>query len=190
MESDTAQSIPLSRDRWLGLALDTLSEQGTSKFSLEALIRAMPVSKGSFYHHFKNREEFLFALVEFWDRHQTQNVIDAMEALPEGMTAEERLWELMCVVHETQSTRHELLIRSMALEFAEIQKAVAAVDRKRFEIVRRLFSAMGWEGDELKARTMAFVVTTSLDRLIFGSEDREDYERLLRSRYELFTNRA
>ena len=41
-----------------------------------------------------------------------------MESLPSDTPAEKRLWELMCVVYETHSARHELTIRALTLEFA------------------------------------------------------------------------
>lgn len=189
MQKKDHPKIPLSRDRWLELALETLSEKGQAKFSLDALINAMPVSKGSFYHHFRNRADFLLALVDHWDRHETQNVIDALEALPEHVPAEERLWELMCVVHETHGVHHDLLIRSMALEFPEVRSRVRAVDAKRIGIVRRLFKEMGFSGDELETRVLTFVTTTSLYRLIYFEYSREDLRRLLKPRHEFFVGK-
>ena len=189
VKDDLNQKVPLSRDRWLELALETLSMKGKSKFSLDALIKAMPVSKGSFYWHFKDRAEFLMALVERWDRHETQAVIDALEAMPEGTSAEDRLWELMCFVYESKLSRYDLLIRSMTLEFPEVRKAVEIVDKKRIETVKSLFAAMGFSGDELAMRTLVFVTATSLDHQIFSGLSQEDYERQLRLRHKFFVGR-
>ena len=58
MPENYEKRAALSRDRWLELALDTMVARGRSKFSLDALIKAMPVSKGSFYWHFRDREDF------------------------------------------------------------------------------------------------------------------------------------
>jgi AcrR family transcriptional regulator len=189
MGNDVNQRVLLSRDRWLELALETLADKGRSKFSLDALIKAMPVSKGSFYHHFRNRAEFLLALVEYWDRHETRNVVEALEALPEETSAENRLWELMCIVYETMSAQHEALIRTMAMEFPEVRKCVEAVDQKRMSTVRSLFAAMGFADDELEMRTLAFVTTTSLDHQIFSGLSRDDYRRQLRLRHEFFVGK-
>jgi len=188
MGHDKEQLIPLSRDRWLELALNALSDKGKSKFSLDALIKAMPVSKGSFYWHFKNRADFLMALVEHWDRHETQNVIDALGALPEKVSPEDKLWELMRVVYETQSTRHDLLIRSLTLEFPEIREAVKIVDQKRMKTVQALFDAMGFAGDELVMRTLTFVTATTFDRQIFSELPEDEYERQLQLRHRFFVN--
>ena len=183
------QQTQLSRDRWLELAINALSDQGKSKFSLDALIKAMPVSKGSFYWHFKNRADFLLALIEHWDRHETQNVIDALDALPARVSPQDKLWELMRVVYETQSTRHDLLIRSLTLEFPAIYDAVKTVDQKRMKTVQAIFASMGFTGDELVMRTLTFVTTTSFDRQIFSGLSGEEYERQLTLRHRFFISK-
>ena len=176
----------LSREKWLELAVRAMSRECKTKFSLDSLIEAMPVSKGSFYWHFKDRAGFLVALVDYWDRNDTQSVIDALETLPDSASAAEKLWELMCIVYEMDFARYDLLIRSLVLEFPDIREAVQAVDRKRLDTVRMLFSEMGFEGDELEMRTLAFVSTTSMESLVFSDLSAENYQRQLKLRHEFF----
>ena len=59
MKRDMNQQLTgFSREKWLETALDTLARTRKSKFNLDSLIQAMPVTKGSFYSHFRNREDF------------------------------------------------------------------------------------------------------------------------------------
>jgi AcrR family transcriptional regulator len=176
----------MNRERWMELAIQTLAREGKSKFSLDALLKAMPASKGSFYWHFRDRADFLVALVDYWDRHDTQQVIDALEAMPESSTPQDRLWELMRIVHEARHSQYDLLIRSLTLEFPHLRAAVSKVDRTRFEIVKILFSEMGFAGDELEMRTHAFVVTTSLEQQILVKLPKAKYDRLLKLRHQFF----
>ena len=177
----------LSREKWLEMAIDALAYKCKSKFSLDSLLNVMPVTKGSFYSHFKNRGDFLLALVEYWDRHETKSVIDELMALPKDMTPQDKLWELMCVVYDMKFNRYELLIRSLTREVPEIKKAVKAVDQKRLEAVGQLFAEMGFEGDELQMRTLAFVTTTSQDGNVFSNLSPETYQRQLNIRHAFFT---
>ncbi|MBT8058588.1 MAG: TetR/AcrR family transcriptional regulator [Gammaproteobacteria bacterium] len=176
----------LSRERWMELAMQTLAREGKSKFSLHALLKAMPVSKGSFYWHFQNRADFLFSLVEYWDRHDTETVIQALEAMPAASSPQDKLWELMCVIYEAHHNYYDLVIRALTLEFPELHKAVSAVDRKRFEVVKSLFSEMGFTGDDLEMRTHTFVVTTSLEQQILVKLPKAKYDRLLKLRHQFF----
>ena len=186
MKPDSDYKTGLSRGKWLDLAIEAMSKSCKNKFSLESLIKAMPVSKGSFYWHFKDRAEFLAALVEYWDRHDTQSVVEALDALPQTASAADKLWELMCIVYEMRFARYDLLIRSLILEFPELQKEVASVDQKRYATVRQLFAEMGFEGDALDMRTLTFVAAASMDQLLFLDLPVEAYERQLKLRHEFF----
>lgn len=179
----------LSREQWLDIALETLSAGGKSKFNLDTLLAAMPVSKGSFYWHFRNREEFLLALVAYWDRIDTQVAVAALSSLPSNVSPEDRLWTLMLAIHEQQLNRHDLLMRSIALEFNVVREAVAAVDRTRYANVSAIFRDMGFRGEELKARSLAFVTTSSLERAIFIDLSDAQRRRLLKQRHRLFVTR-
>lgn len=163
-----------------------MTRECKSKFSLDSLLKAMPVSKGSFYWHFTDRSEFLAALVTYWNRHETQLVIDELESLPPSASAADKLWELMCVVYEMKHWRYDLMIRSLTLEFPHLQQVVAEVDQKRFDTLRGLFAELGFEGDELDMRTLSFMATTSMEKLLFLDLSEDDYERQLKLRHEFF----
>jgi AcrR family transcriptional regulator len=186
MNADSDHKTGLSREKWLDLAIDAMANSCKSKFSLDSLLKAMPVSKGSFYWHFKNRAEFLVALVEYWGRHDTLSVVEALDALPQSTSAADKLWELMCIVYEMRFGRYDLLIRSLVLEFPDLQQSVASVDQKRYDTVRQLFADMDFEGDALDMRTLTFVATASMDQLLSLDISDEAYERQLKLRHEFF----
>jgi len=186
MNNNSQHKTGLSQEKWLELAIEALSIKGKSKFSLDALIKAMPVTKGSFYWHFKNRAEFLFALVDYWGRHDTEKAIEALDALPKAVSASQKLWALMCVIYELNFTAHDLLIRSLVQEFPELEQAVAAVDQSRYNTVRQIFSELGFEDDDLDMRAFLFVSSASADQLIFLEISDEDYERQLKLRHDFF----
>jgi AcrR family transcriptional regulator len=168
-----------SREKWLEVALETLAETRKSKFNLEALIAAMPVTKGSFYNHFRDRRDFLLALVNFWDRHYTRSVIDALHSLPEETDPRQRLMELVFAVDEMKLNRFELLMRSMTLELPEIEEAVKAVDAERYDTLKSLFTGLGFEDRELDLRVRMFMTVISQeDNLLLGPPDGERSKQL------------
>jgi AcrR family transcriptional regulator len=186
MGNNSQRQSGLSREKWLELAVDTLSIKSKSKFSLDSLIKSMPVTKGSFYWHFKDRAEFLFALVDYWGRHDTKIAIKALEALPKAVSASQKLWELMCVIYELNLTAHELMIRTLVQEFPDLEPAVAAVYQSRYNTVRQIFSELGFEGDDLEMRTLLFASSASRDQLMFLEFSDEDFERQLKLRHDFF----
>jgi AcrR family transcriptional regulator len=183
---DKSKSVSFSREKWLDMAIDQMSLKCISKFSLESLIKAMPVSKGSFYSHFKNRSDFLVALAHYWDRRDTDSAIEGFSSLPKGTSPQGKLWELMRTIYDMSFNRDELLIRSLTREFPEVVKVVKSVDEKRFFYVRQLFAEMGFKGDELEMRTFAFVSLTSQEGYLLLEQSPENYERQLKLRHEFF----
>ncbi len=47
----------LTREEWLAKALEVLARKGVAGMRIDALSKALGVTKGSFYWHFKNRDE-------------------------------------------------------------------------------------------------------------------------------------
>jgi len=128
-------------------------------------------------------------LLEFRERHHTSSAVAAINALPEDCTAQDKLWELICVIHDMGFTRDELMIRCLSLEFPQIREAIKRVDGIRLKTVGQLFADMGFTGDELEVRTRSFVTVTSLDKILCSDISAEDYEHHLRLRFEFFTCR-
>ena len=135
----------------------------------------------------KNRRNTVLDLdPESRGRYDTQLPADVLDKLPQPVSAEDKLWELMCNVYELKRTRHDLLIRSLTLEFPELHQALARVDKLRFQTVRGLFAEMGFKGEVLDMRTLVFITTTSLDRLMLVDVPNDAYKHQLKLRHEFF----
>ena len=55
-----------SRKSWLNAALQALAAGGIDQVKVESLAKDLGVTKGSFYWHFKDRDQFLDELLNFW----------------------------------------------------------------------------------------------------------------------------
>jgi AcrR family transcriptional regulator len=178
------QKTGFSREKWLETALEALAKTRKSKFNLEALIAAMPVTKGSFYNHFRDRRDFLLALVDYWDRHYTQTVIESLKSLPEETDPRQRLMELVTAVDEMKLNRFELLMRSMTLELPEIVDAVRAVDRERYQTLKSIFADLGFKGSELDLRVRIFMATISQEANLLLEPPEGDWSKQLEMRVD------
>ncbi|CAH2404108.1 hypothetical protein MES5069_400111 [Mesorhizobium escarrei] len=65
-----------SKEEWVGAGLAALIEGGIESVRIERLAVSLGVSKGPFYWRFKNRDELLKAIIEFWMRDFTTLLID------------------------------------------------------------------------------------------------------------------
>lgn len=71
-----AESIPGSRERLLDAALHVIRERGYGAASVDEVCRAAGVTKGSFFHHFKTKEDMAVAAAAHFSSF-ARNVFDA-----------------------------------------------------------------------------------------------------------------
>ena len=125
----------LSNQDWLDLGLSELSKHGPSAVRIEALCAAAGRTKGSFYHHFKDRNAFIAALLDHWAQKLTQAVIDKTE------NAQNPVAKLIALntIARTLDMGVEKALRRWAGTNSAVAKSVAAVDKRRVEYVASLF---------------------------------------------------
>jgi AcrR family transcriptional regulator len=63
--------------------MDAIVEGGVAAVVVEPLATRLGTTKGSFYHHFANRDALIVAALEDWERRQTEELIPRMELIPE-----------------------------------------------------------------------------------------------------------
>ncbi len=145
-------SQKLNKDDWIKAAFTTLSESGVDAVRVEALAKRIGVTKGSFYWHFKSRQELLDALLEKW--RIEQRVIKRVEAI--GGTAKMKLINLLDSVPRgtprNNSGATELAVRSWARNDEMAAKTIAIVDKERTVWVKNYFMVLGYSESESEAR--------------------------------------
>ena len=145
----------LSKEEWLARSLEVLGKKGASELTVESLAQKLGVTKGSFYWHFKNRDNFFRQLIEYWDEQFTQTVIANISSL--GVPPEERLLELMRLVLAKRLDRFEMPVRAWAQQNPALAPLVRSVDRHRMLFVKALFREMGFDEGEADMRTRIFL---------------------------------
>jgi AcrR family transcriptional regulator len=177
----------LSREAWLEKALASLASAGHAPLRVGAIAAQLEVTKGSFYHHFENRADFVRSIVDYWEQKYTRDIASNLVANNEA--PEEWLWALIEGVAESRLTRFDVAIRAWASHDQEVRKLVARADKFRMTYVRSIFSAMGFKDSDLEARTRAFVTTVSAQDAIYDRvpiAGRQDY---LKALHRLFIQR-
>jgi AcrR family transcriptional regulator len=76
-------SRPLSASDWIAAAMEAIVEGGVATVAIEPLAVRLGATKGSFYHHFPNRDALILAALEDWERSQTEAVIERLELIPD-----------------------------------------------------------------------------------------------------------
>jgi AcrR family transcriptional regulator len=119
----------LKREDWLERGLNLLAEAGSEALTIDSLCQRFGVTKGSFYHHFKNRQAFLEALFQFWEENYTSKYIAYSL---EGESPLEQLERLQAMVLQNFGTA-EIAIRAWAQSDPLARTYQERVDRRRLE---------------------------------------------------------
>lgn len=178
----------LSRDEWLARALDVLASEGQGKLRIEAICAALGVTKGSFYWHFKDRDDFVRSLVVFWSEQFTAPVMRLVTQSASG--AGERLKSLLRVVTEGGYARYEVSIRAWAAQDPELVAVIVRdVDEQRLAFVTSIFVDLGFQGNEAEMRARACIAYMSFEASCLVKSTEEDRSRMLAQFFGIITAR-
>ncbi len=143
------ESSNLTRQNWIEQGLQTLAEKGVEAVRVEPLAKKMGVTKGSFYWHFKNREDLLDAILQEWVKLQTNSIIERVEEVG-GDAASKLLYLFELAVQD--NGRAESAIRAWATNDSKILAVLAQVDQRRLNYTKNLFLQVGFAPFEAMVR--------------------------------------
>ena len=177
----------VSKDQWLATALEELEKGGIDAVRVERLAKLLSVAKSGFYWHFNDRRDLHRHLLEYWFREYTEVVTSNPLLLQ--IEPKIRLEKTMAMVEEHDLAKYELAIRAWAEHDDMAREVVQEVTKARLDFTRRIFSEMGFKGDELETRTMLFLCYETWEIPTFGDMSVRKRRRLRKRRLELLTSK-
>jgi AcrR family transcriptional regulator len=141
-------------DKWIEEGLRALAAGGPDAIRVEALARALGVTKGSFYRHFDDRPALLDEMLDAWERLVIDQVIERVES--EGGGAKDKLRRLFALASSPAGRliQIDVAIREWARRDPRIGKRLKRVDNRRMDYMRTLFGAFCRDRDEVDFRCM------------------------------------
>ncbi|WP_431047990.1 TetR/AcrR family transcriptional regulator [Streptomyces sp. P1-3] len=171
------------RHKWIDEGLRALAAGGPDAVQIEALAKALGVSKGGFYGYFSDRRALLEEMLDRWEREVTDDVEARVEK--EGGDAKARLRHLFAIAEtgdglDTDITT-ELAIRDWARRDPAVAERLRRVDNRHMDYLRSLFRAFCADEDEVEARCLITFSLHIADRFVLadhGDRSRADVHEL------------
>jgi len=156
----------LDRSGWIDGAIEALADEGLSGMRVEALAKRFGVTKGSFYWHFKDRQDLFDAMLQTWKEGRIRD-IDKQSAVPAGNESEQlqQIIDIYSANRNRKGISIEFAVRDWARRDPQASAVVEEVDTYRLESARKLFIATGLSDSEAKSRSLllyAYVFGQSL----------------------------
>jgi len=156
----------LDRNDWIQAATDILCEGGINGIRVEVLAKTFGVTKGSFYWHFKDRQELLSSVLQTWKEGRVNDIAKQTAIIPgEEKAAALKLIEVYSSNRNRKGLLIELAMRDWARHDPEAARAVEEVDNVRLANACKVLAAVGLPEREAKARSLllyAYVFGQSL----------------------------
>ena len=177
----------VSKAQWLEKALETLAASGVEAVKIERLAKALGVARSGFYWHFKNHQNLLQHLLDFWADEYTGVVTDNSEL--KALDANKRLLVTMEMVRDFELAKYDLAMFSWAKSDPLVRKVVQKVIEMRLDHVRAIFKELGFRGDEIEMRSRLFVCYYSWEGTMFADLHGQKQSKIKALRYKLFTKK-
>jgi AcrR family transcriptional regulator len=143
------------RGRWIEEGLRALAAGGPDAVRVEALAKALGVTKGGFYGHFADRNAFLDEMLDTWERMSIDEVLDRVER--RGGDVRARLRLAGALTFSSELLPIDLAIRDWSRRDQAVAERLRRVDNRRMDYLRLLFGALCPDEDQVEARsTLAF----------------------------------
>jgi AcrR family transcriptional regulator len=157
----------LTREAWTEAATEVLVDQGIDHVRVDVLSKQLGVTRGSFYWHFKDREELLRSVLQAWRERATEQLTQRLERARDD--AHDQLRDVLSLPFRGRAARRgariELAIRAWARRDELARHAVDEADAARIGYIAQIFSALGFPIAEARHRafiTYAHVVAESV----------------------------
>lgn len=145
-----------TKQDWLEAGLTSLGSTGSPDLTIDQLTEYLGVTKGSFYHHFKNYQDYADQLLSFWEEYYTAEVIRLSETSQEPLAIIDNLIKNLL----TRTSDPEAAIRAWALQDETVRAHVAQIDLRRKLYLQQLFQDISGDGEQ--AHLMSNMLATML----------------------------
>jgi AcrR family transcriptional regulator len=148
----------LTPEDWVSAATELLVDNGIDAVRVDVVARILKVTRGSFYWHFKDRDDLLARVLEAWRQGATEQIIERFESHKGDPS--DLLHDLLSLPFRgraaLRAARIELAIRAWARREEMARRAVDDVDARRIAYIAQCFSGLGFPVAE--ARQRAFLL--------------------------------
>jgi AcrR family transcriptional regulator len=162
-------STRLSVEDWLQAGYTVLAEEGVRALKVERLCRQAGVTRGSFYWHFEDIDNYRAALVESWNGFldRDRRSLSELDALP----PRERLSAMMTTLVSPQYWMLERAMREWARLDPVAAGNIRAADRHLLRTLIKAYSDYGFSPADAKLRAeLTFAAGIGLLHLTASAE--------------------
>ena len=149
-----AARASLTPETWIEAATAVLVDEGIDHLRVDVLAGQLGVTRGSFYWHFRDRDDLLRRVLLAWSERATEQLTRRLESA--SFDPREQLRDVISLPFRgraaARAARIELAIRAWARRDEMARQAVDEADAARLAYHAQVFGALGFAADEAAMR--------------------------------------
>ncbi|OPH48473.1 TetR family transcriptional regulator [Paenibacillus ferrarius] len=165
--------MQLTREDWVKAGLNQLAEAGIHEVRIELLARTLTISKGSFYHYFRDRKELLDSMLDYWEMYATKRIIQTIEQ--ENFSLEQLLH-----ISFNRDKKIEIGIYAWAKHDPIVASRLLEIEEQRISFIAKLHQHNGLELAEAIDRARLTYLTYVGWMTRFEANPNFDIEKMLK----------
>ncbi len=171
--SSPLRASSLQPSDWISAGLTQLAKDGIESVRVEVLARELAVSKGSFYWHFRDRDELLVQMLRHWEQREAEWLAQQSED-PGRPTAAVRWARFVERSVEPERIRGEIAIRAWAKRDERVALRLADIENRTARVIANILAEVGFAQDaaESWSEMVCLVYLGWLDRTARDAEFR------------------
>jgi AcrR family transcriptional regulator len=165
---------PLQPSDWIRIGFAQLAREGIESVRIEVLARELGVSKGSFYWHFRDRDELLMQMLEQWEKVEGELLSSEESAEGDRPSVAARWANFVERSAEPERIREEIAVRAWARRDERVALRVGAIERRKTQVIASVLAEIGFtkEAAESWSEMVLLVYLGWLDRTARDGEFR------------------
>ncbi len=169
----------LTRLDWIDAATEILVSKSVDAIHPATLARDLGITIGSFYYHFRDRNDLLASVLRQWHERTTAQAMQEYA----GMPIEELAYELMALPLHGLTARHaamvEFAIRGWARRDDMARQAVLEVDQQRLALYADALRKSGFGKAEAENRAFLIYSVQMAQAILWDVNDEKARKRQL-----------
>lgn len=145
----------LTPEAWIEAATEVLVDEGIDHVRVDVLAAQLGVTRGSFYWHFRDREDLLRRVLRAWQERATHALTQRLEQA-HGDSPQQQLRDVISLPHRgraaSRAARIELAIRAWARRDPMAREVLDEADASRIAYHAQVFEALGFDPAESRLR--------------------------------------
>ncbi|GIG65253.1 TetR/AcrR family transcriptional regulator [Phytomonospora endophytica] len=141
------------REAWIEEGLRALADGGVAAVRVEALAKALGVTKGGFYGYFADRDALLSAMLDVWERESVHDVLEKIEEQGGDALDKARLAGRLTFSGE-RLRPIDLAVRDWARRDDAVAERLKRVDNGRMQLLRDAIGTFCTDPEEIEARSL------------------------------------